>query len=106
MHTDVNVLVLKHRARCTSERVKRPVGSRIVLFARRPSPDRSIARSRDLLLDLSLGPSDLVARPIGRALDRTLARSVDRSVDRAFDRSFARAIDRSLDRPLHMFARS
>ena len=98
MHTDVNVLVLTHRSRCTSERVKRPVGSRIVLFARRPSPDRSLARSRDLLLDLSLGPSDLVARPIGRALDRTLVRSVDRSVDRAFDRS--------LDRPLHMFARS
>ena len=98
MHTDVNVLVLKHRARCTSERVKRPVGSRIVLFARRPSLDRSLARSRDLLLDLSLGPSDLVARPIGRALDRSLARSVDQLVDRAFDRS--------LDRPLHMFARS
>ena len=95
MHTDVNVLVLTHRSRCTSERVKRPVGSRIV---RRPSLDRSLARSRDLLLDLSLGPSDLVARSIGRALDRTLVRSVDRSVDRAFDRS--------LDRPLHMFARS
>ena len=72
----------------------------------RRSPDRLIARSRDLLLDLSLGPSDLVARPIGRALDRSLARSVDQLVDRAFDRSVARAIDRLLDRPLHMFARS
>ena len=76
------------------------------IFSRCRSPDRLIARSRDLLLDPSLGSSDLVARPIGRALDRSLARSVDQLVDRAFDRSVARAIDRLLDRPLHMFARS
>ena len=74
-------LVLKNAMECTSQRLKRTSGARVMIIF-----GRSVARS--------------LARSLGRSLDGSLARSLARSIARSLDRSLAPSLDRSLARSL------
>ena len=72
--SELELLVLKNLRKCTSQRIKRPSGARVMICSR--SLSRSVARSP--------------ARSLGRSVARSVARSLPRSLTRSLARSIAR----------------